>query len=79
MHALAMSEAIDIKALRKSINWNQDRLARYLGIDRSSVSHMENGRPAVGAVLRLLHMLVAAAANGNADALCPTATQEAAE
>ncbi|WP_292130846.1 helix-turn-helix transcriptional regulator [Mesorhizobium sp.] len=66
-----MSDAIDIRALRERIKWKQDRLARYLGIDRSSVSHMENGRPAVGAVLRLLQMLVKAAEAGTADALCP--------
>ena len=66
-----MSEAIDIRALRKSLNWTQDRLARYLGLDRSSVSRMENGQPAVGAVLQLLKMLATAAANGTADALCP--------
>ncbi|NTI92256.1 helix-turn-helix transcriptional regulator [Agrobacterium rhizogenes] len=34
--------------------WTQDQLAEYLGVDRSSVSRMENGGPVSGPVARLL-------------------------
>ncbi|RVD14248.1 MAG: XRE family transcriptional regulator [Mesorhizobium sp.] len=66
-----MDDAIDIKELRDRIGWSQDRLASFLCVDRSSVSHMENGRPARGPVLRLLRMLVEAAKTGDADELFP--------
>ncbi|MGO6707629.1 helix-turn-helix domain-containing protein [Rhizobium johnstonii] len=52
-----MERAIDIRSLRKRLNWTQDRLAEYLGVDRSSISRMENGQPASGPVERLLSML----------------------
>ncbi len=66
-----MTHENEIKQLRESINWKQDRLARFLGVDRSSVSHMENGRPVRGPVKRLLDTLRNAALNGTADDLCP--------
>ena len=66
-----MSTAIDVKALRQRINWTQDRLARYLGIDRSSVSRMESGQTIRGPVGKLLEALAAAADSGTADKLCP--------
>jgi transcriptional regulator with XRE-family HTH domain len=52
-----MERAIDIRSLRKRLKWTQDRLADYLGVDRSSVSRMENGQPASGPVERLLSIL----------------------
>ncbi|ATU91423.1 hypothetical protein B5P45_17485 [Phyllobacterium zundukense] len=64
-----MNQHIDIKALRERLNWKQDRLARFLGVDRSSVSHMENGRPPRGPVRKLLETLVSAADRGDVDAL----------
>jgi transcriptional regulator with XRE-family HTH domain len=67
----AMAQENEIKTLRKALNWDQGRMARYLGVDRSSVSHMENGRPVRGPVKRLLETLAAAAERGEADALCP--------
>lgn len=73
-----MENELDIKALRQSINWKQDRLARFLGVDRSSVAHMENGRPISGPVKRLLETLASAAKAGSADALCPEETETAA-
>ncbi|QIB36850.1 helix-turn-helix transcriptional regulator [Rhizobium oryzihabitans] len=73
-----MTHELDIKSLRESIKWKQDRLARFLGVDRSSVSHMENGRPVSGPVKRLLETLAAAAKAGTADALCPEETENAA-
>lgn len=66
-----MEKHIDIKALRERINWKQDRLARFLGVDRSSVSHMENGRMPRGPVRRLVDILAAAAEQGTADELFP--------
>lgn len=68
---------IDIKALRERIGWKQDRLASYLGVDRSSVSHMEKGRTPQGPVLRLLRILAAAADAGKADDLYPEVAEAA--
>ncbi|EHK56842.1 hypothetical protein MAXJ12_12812 [Mesorhizobium alhagi CCNWXJ12-2] len=61
----------DVRALRDRIGWTQDRLARFLGVDRSSISRMENGQALSGPVRRLLALLTEAADNGTADALCP--------
>lgn len=42
MHTrLAMQHQIDIRGLRARLNWTQEQLAEYLGLDRSSVSRME--------------------------------------
>lgn len=68
---MAMDQKLDIKALRERIKWKQDRLARFLGVDRSSVSHMENGRMPRGPVRRLLETLIAAAENGNVEEKFP--------
>lgn len=76
-HNTPMENELDIKALRQSINWKQERLARFLGVDRSSVAHMENGRPVRGPVKRLLETLEDAAKRGVADALCPEITEAA--
>jgi len=45
---------MDIRAIREARGWTQDQLAEYLGLDRSSVSRMENGRAPTGPVQRLL-------------------------
>lgn len=66
-----MTNGQDILALRSSLNWKQERLARYLGLDRSSVSRMENGQTLRGPVIRLLDTLKQAAEKGTADELCP--------
>jgi len=66
-----MAHSFDVKALRERIGWKQGRLARYLGVDRSSVSRMENGQPVSGPALRLLEMLCDAADKGLANELCP--------
>jgi len=68
-----MTDPLDIKELRERVNWSQDRLAEFLGMDRSSVSHMENGRPPRGPAKRLLDMLAAAAEADTVDALFPPA------
>ncbi|MBY5763604.1 helix-turn-helix domain-containing protein [Rhizobium leguminosarum] len=52
-----MEEMRDIRSLREKLGWTQDRLAEYLGVDRSSVSRMENGQPPSGPVERLLSVL----------------------
>ncbi|TJW14366.1 MAG: helix-turn-helix domain-containing protein [Mesorhizobium sp.] len=62
---------LDMKALRKRLKWNQDRLARYLGADQSTVSRMERLGNPKGAVLISLQVLSDAADAGTADALCP--------
>lgn len=80
-----MTSSIDVKALRQRIGWTQDRLASYLGLDRSSISRMESGQKPKGPVLRLLSALVDAADRDDAssvedrgavDALCPTEPAE---
>lgn len=50
-------ESIDISVLRKKAGWSQDRMAEFLGVDRSTVSRMENGAPVSGPVARLLKIL----------------------
>jgi transcriptional regulator with XRE-family HTH domain len=52
-----MDEQIDIRALREALGWNQQQLAEYLGLDRSSVSRMEKGQDPKGPTLRLLRQL----------------------
>jgi DNA-binding transcriptional regulator YiaG len=64
-----MNQSPDIKALRERIGWTQEQVARYLGVDRSMISRMENGQPMSGPVARLISMLAAAAEAGTADAL----------
>jgi transcriptional regulator with XRE-family HTH domain len=49
--------AADILALRDKLDWTQEQLAEYLGLDRSSVSRMENGQPPKGPTRRLLEQL----------------------
>lgn len=74
MHASAMSDICDVKALRLRINWKQERMAEFLGVDRSTVSHLENGRKPSGAILRLLSMLADAADSNGVEELFTTAT-----
>lgn len=66
-----MKANFDIQELRRNLDWKQERLARYLGVDRSTISRMENGQRPRGPVLRLLENLKFAAENGTADELCP--------
>ncbi|WP_368046090.1 helix-turn-helix domain-containing protein [Rhizobium sp. CBN3] len=53
----SMEDTLDIRSLREKLGWTQDRLADYLGVDRSSVSRMENGQSPSGPVERLLSVL----------------------
>ena len=48
----------DVKAVRDSLNLTQAKLAERLGIDRSSLAHMENGRPVPRYIALLLASLV---------------------
>lgn len=66
-----MAEQIDMRALRKRINWKQDRMARYLGVDPSTISRMERSEKLKGPAIRLLQALSDAADAGRADELCP--------
>lgn len=47
----------DIRPLRERLGWSQQELARYLGVDQSSISRMERGQPPSGPVIRLLAAL----------------------
>jgi transcriptional regulator with XRE-family HTH domain len=69
---------INIRELREELGWKRSRLARYLGVDLSMVSRIENGSPTSGSVQRLIDILAAAKVAGTADALCPE-NSEAAE
>lgn len=52
---------IDIRSLRYRLGWSQKQLADYLGLDRSSVSRMENDQEPKGPTKRLLQALAAQA------------------
>jgi transcriptional regulator with XRE-family HTH domain len=56
-----MDAPIDIRELRRALNWSQDDLARHLGVDRSTVSRMESGKEPSGPVKRILAQLIAKA------------------
>jgi transcriptional regulator with XRE-family HTH domain len=56
-HLCVMENASDIKLLRKRLGWQQSQMAEYLGVDRTSVSHFENGREISGPVRKLLENL----------------------
>ena len=74
-----MANSFDVKALRERISWTQDRMARYLGIDRSSVSRLESKGAARGPALKLLHALEDAShvSVDAANALCPELVEAA--
>jgi len=52
-----MDSAIDIKAIREKHGWTQEQLADYLGLDRSSISRMENGQEPKGPTGKMLRHL----------------------
>lgn len=56
-----MDDRIDVKALRAARNWTQDQMAEFLGLDRSTVSRLENGQTPSGPARRLLEQLAAEA------------------
>ena len=72
-----MNTEIDMKVLRKRINWKQERMARYLGVDTSTISRMERAEKLKGPATRLLQALAEAADADDADdgdrveKLCP--------
>lgn len=66
-----MEPAVDIIALRKRLDWTQEQLADELGLDRSTVSRMERGKPVSGPVLKLLHALSTLPARDPADEATP--------
>lgn len=52
-----MSDPIDLRALREQLDWTQEDMASYLGIDRSRISRIENGEEPSKPVQRLLGLL----------------------
>jgi len=52
-----IEQVIDIRALRERLDWDQTKMAEYLGLDRSSISRMENGQEPKGPALKLLQQL----------------------
>ena len=53
----ARSMMIDVKAIRTQLKWSQGQMADYLGVDRSTVSRLENGQEASGPIRRLIELL----------------------
>ena len=52
-----MHDPTDIKALRDRLGWTQEKLAEFLGLDRSSVSRLENGQEPTGPTKKLIAQL----------------------
>ena len=55
-----MPSTKNVKLIRKRLNMTQAELSELLGIDRTSLAHMENGRK----VPRPVAMLLASLVNG---------------
>lgn len=72
-----METHFDLQGLRQKLEWKQERLARYLGVNRSTVSRMESGQRIRGPARRLLDTLKDAAELGTADELCPDVPEAA--
>lgn len=49
-----MEQELNIRAFRQRNGWTQEKLAELLGVDRSSISRMENGAAVRGPVRKLL-------------------------
>jgi DNA-binding transcriptional regulator YiaG len=64
---------IDIKALREGLAWTQEQMADYLGLDRSTVSRMENGQEPKGPTKKLLESLIP---NGASERAAPTTKEQ---
>lgn len=55
---LCMDTSPEIYSLRKKLEWSQEQMAEYLGIDRSTVSRIETAvQEPSGPVKRLLQQL----------------------
>lgn len=57
---LSMDNEPDILELRRAKGWTQEQLAEHLGIDRSTVSRLENGMQRPRGALRKLIAQIAA-------------------
>ena len=62
-----MPSTKNVKLIRKRLNMTQAELSELLGIDRSSLAHMENGRK----VPRPVAMLLASLVNGQHSEAAP--------
>ena len=62
-----MPSTKNVKSIRKRLKMTQTELADRLGIDRSSLAHMENGRK----VPRPVELLLASLVNGQHNEAAP--------
>ena len=61
-------DSASILALRKErLQWTQEEMAEYLGVDRATVSRIETGQAPSGPVLKLLKMLADQSAGAGAE------------
>lgn len=65
-----------IKDIRAGLGWSQSRMADFIGLSQSRVSHLESGQPESGVVSRLLDRLAQDIAEGRLVAE-PASTPEA--
>lgn len=54
----------DVKNLRSALNWTQEEMAAYLGVNRASVSRYESDVAPRGPVLKLMQKLADEFARG---------------
>ena len=60
-HTMQMNDKPNVRVIRERLGWTQEQMAAHLGLDRSSVSRMENGQVPKGPTRRLLENLAASA------------------
>jgi putative transcriptional regulator len=64
---MAAEMDVDVEALRRARGWSQAQLAKFLGIDQSTVSRIETGAmDPSGPVRRLIDMLASGAVESEA-------------
>jgi putative transcriptional regulator len=64
---MATEMNVDVEALRRARGWSQAQLAKFLGIDQSTVSRIETGTmDPSGPVRRLIDMLASGSVESEA-------------
>lgn len=56
-----MTKPIDVKSVRATLGWTQVQLAEALGVDQTTVSNWENGRPPSAPARKLMERLLSEA------------------